>query len=228
MRIAWHLNAASHHRVLRRTLAPDLRGGDAGPCYWAPSPWLQGREPMRTCCPGAAQGRSTSHHLPSDGRTGTWTSAACSLSIRLQVGIPSAGDPMLGAWMCADAGGREGQGPFQMNRKSSRKRERPAQAMSAAQPPMPWEDSGHSGPAGGWTGRRLAGWKQVCSEDQESRELSQHHRGSTASPCPLARCQSTPDPNLGPQPPWSCPIQDHSLPANRVPVSCPTQMCLHW
>ena len=69
---------------LRRALAPDLRGGDAGPCHWAPSPWLQGREPARTCCPGAAQGRSTSHHLPSDGRTGTWASAACSPSIRLQ------------------------------------------------------------------------------------------------------------------------------------------------
>lgn len=135
---------------------------------------------------------------------------------------------MLGAWTCADAGGGEGQGPFQMNGNSGRKRERPAQAMSVAQPPMPWEDSGHSGPAGRWTGCRLADWKQICSEDRVSRELSQHHRGSTASPRPLARYQSTADPDLGPQPPWSCPMQDHTLPAKRVPVSCPTQMCRHW
>lgn len=171
VQITRHLNAASHHHMLRRVLAPNLRGGDAGPCPWAPSPWLQGREPVRTCCPGAAQGRSTSHHLPSDGRMGTRASAACSPSIRLRAGIPSAGDLTLGAWTrCADAGGGEGQGPFQMNGKSSRReRGQPKSggaggvgAMSAARPPMPWEDSGHSGnalaqQAGGLGGDLLAG-----------------------------------------------------------------------
>lgn len=237
VRIARHLNAASHRCMLRRLLAPNLRGGDAGQCPWAPSPWLQGREPVRTCCPGAAQGRSTSHHLPSDGRTGTRASAACSPSIRLRAGIPCAGDLMLGAWTrCADAGGGEGQGPFQMNGKSSRKRERPAQewrgrgvgAMSAARPPMPWEDSGHSGnalaqQAGGLGGDLLAG-----SRSARRIELSQHRRGSMALLCPITRCQSTPDPELGPQPPWSCPMQDRTLLAKRGLVSCPTQMCLHW
>ena len=36
---------------------PQGRGPRAVPL--APSPWLQGREPARTCCPGVAQGRSS-------------------------------------------------------------------------------------------------------------------------------------------------------------------------
>ena len=230
VRIAEHLNAASHHRMLRRVLAPNLRGGDAGQCPWAPSPWLHGREPVRTCCPGAAQGRSTSHHLPSDGRTGTRASAACSPSIRLRAGIPSAGDLTLGAWTrCADAGGGEGQGPFLMNGKSSRKREASPRVAGPGGGGNECSPASHAlgglgplrerpCPAGGWTGWRLAGWI----------ELSQHRRGSMALLCPIGRCQSTPDPELGPQPPWSCPMQDCTLLAKRGHVSCPTQMCLHW
>lgn len=203
----------------------------------APSPWLQDREPARTCCPGAAQGRSSKS--PSAFRWKDGNLGFCSPSMRLRAGIPSAGNPTPGAWTtCADAGGGEGQGPFQMSGKSGRKRERPAHEgqvvggmVSPALPPValrglrPLREC--PCPAGRWTGCRLAGWTQVCPDDRVSRELPQHRRCSTASPCPLARRQSTLDPEPRPQPRWSCLMQDRTLPAKRVPVPGPTQMRLH-
>ena len=155
VQIAQHLNAAGHHRVLRRALAPDLRGGDPGPCPWHPPPGCRAGYPRGPAAQEWLKAEAASHHLPSDGRTGTRASAACSPSMRLRAGITSAGNPMPGAWTtCADAGGGEGQGPFQMSGKSGRKRERPAQegqvvggTVSPARPPVPSEDSGHSGNA---------------------------------------------------------------------------------
>lgn len=74
VRIARHLNVAGHHRMLRRALAPDLRGGDAGPCPWHPPPGCRTGNPQGPAAQELLRAEAASHHLP-DGRTGTWASA---------------------------------------------------------------------------------------------------------------------------------------------------------
>ena len=238
VQIARHLNAAGHHRMLRRALAPDLRGGDTGPCPWHPPPGCRAGNLRGPAAQEWLKAEAASHHLPSDGRTGTRASAACSPSMRLWAGIASAGNLMLGAWTtCADAGGGEGQGPFQMTGKSGRKRERPAQegqvvggTVSPARPPVPSEDSGHSGNAlaqqvGGLGADLLAG-------DRSARRTERAEScPSTAGAPRHSRVHSL---DVRAPQTLSC---DHSLagavscgtaPSRpRVPVPRPTQMRLH-
>ena len=202
---------------------PQGRGHRAVPL--APSPWLQGREPARTCCPGVAQGRSSKS--PSAFRWQDGNPGFCRLlPIHEAVGgnrlcrEPNAGG-VDNVCRCR-RWGRPGTIPDDWEERQEEGEASPRGASGGGHSESSPASCALGGlgplrecpcPAGGWTGCRLAGWRQVCPEDRASGELSQHRRRSTAFPCPLARRQSTPDPELRPQPRWSCLMRDRTLPA---------------